>query len=134
MGIEHIQNLYIPRSVKYIDECTFYHLKKLVILNCDEKWEDEKYFPFLYKIEFGTTIIDRNIFKEWFNLRSLSIPSTVNTILPFTFSDCLGIVNLNYYPKYFKFLNVRNIKVLVLPEGVERLEKGSLKGFVNLIF
>jgi len=62
MGIENIQNLYIPRSVKYIDECTFYHLKKLVILNCDEKWEDEKYFPFSYKIEFGTTIIDRNIY------------------------------------------------------------------------
>ena len=37
-------------------------------------------------------------------------------------------------PEYFSFLYVKNVKVLVLPEGVERLNNGDLKGFVNLIY
>ena len=54
--------------------------------------------------------------------------------MPFTFAYCRMINYLKCSPLYFNFLYVKNVKVLVLPEGVERLNNGDLKGFVNLIY
>ena len=133
-NIKYIQNLFIPKSVKYIEEGAFYHLKAILILRCEQKWKSYKYFPFKYIIEDGTKFIDPEIFKGWYNLRTLIIPKSVTTILPFTFAHCQGIKNLKCSPDYFKFLNVKNVKVLILPEGVEKLNKDDLKGFLNLIY
>ena len=118
LKVKHLQNLIIPKTVNYIEEGAFYLLKKLIVLKCEEKWNNDKYFPFTYIIEEGTKIIDINIFRGWYNLKSLSIPNSVNTIFPFTFSDCRDIENLECSPNYFKFLNVKKVKLLILPEGV----------------
>ena len=134
LKVKYLQNLIIPKSVNYIEEGAFYLLKKLIVLKCEEKWNNDKYFPFTYIIEEGTKIIDINIFRGWYNLKSLSILNSVNTIFPFTFSDCRDIENLECSPNYFKFLNVKKVKVLILPEGVKVLKNGVLKGFVNLIY
>jgi len=132
--LENIQNLYIPRSVTSIDKGTFYNCKKIINLNCDEKWDDDKYFPFRCEIKEGTTTLDRKKFKEWFNLKTLIIPNTVKTIYPLTFSNCLNIEELSCSPTYFPFLYVKNVKILVIPEGVERIEKDDFKNFINLIY
>ena len=132
--INYIQYFIIPESVKYIEKRAFYDLKRIIYLKCEEKWENNEYFPFKYEIKEGTKIIDPEIFNGWFNLRTLIIPNSVNTILPFTFAYCRMINYLKCSPEYFNFLYVKNVKVLVLPEGVERLNNGDLKGFVNLIY
>ena len=51
-----------------------------------------------------------------------------------TFSNCLNIEELSCSPTYFPFLYVKNVKILVIPEGVERIEKDDFKNFINLIF
>ena len=132
--INYIQNLIIPKSVKKIEEGAFYNLKKVIFLKCEEKWNNNKYFPFKYVIEEGTEIIDPEIFNGWYNLKTLIIPNSVKTILPFTFAHCRTIQNLKCSPNYFKFLNVKNVKVLILPEGVKSLKNEDLKGFINLIY
>jgi len=133
--INYIQYLFIPESVKHIEKKAFYDLKRIIFLKCEEKWENNnEYFPFKYEIEEGTKIINPEIFNEWYNLRTLIIPNSVNTILPFTFAYCRMINYLKCSPEYFSFLYIKNVKVLVLPEGVERLNNGDLKGFVNLIY
>jgi len=132
--INYIQHLIIPESVKYIEKRAFYHLKRIIDLNCEEKWENNDYFPFKYEIKEGTKRINPEIFNGWYNLRTLIIPNSVNTILPFTFSYCRMINYLKCSPEYFCFLCVKNVKVLVLPEGVERLKNGDLKGFFSLIY
>ena len=131
--LENIQNLYIPRSVTSIDKATFYNYKKIINLNCDEKWDDDKYFPFRCEIKEGTTTLYRKNFKEWFNLKTLIIPNSVKTIYPLTFSNCLNIEELSCSPTYFPFLHVKNVKILIIPEGVERIEKDDFKNFINLI-
>ncbi len=57
LKVKYLQNLIIPKSVNYIEEGSFYLLKKLIILKCEEKWNNDKYFPFTYIIEEGTKII-----------------------------------------------------------------------------
>ena len=54
--------------------------------------------------------------------------------MPFTFVDCQEIEYLKCSPEFFKFLNVSRVKNLILPEGIENLNKGDLKGFVNLVY
>ena len=134
MNINYIQYLHIPESVQTIESGTFFHLKKIILLKCEIKWKDDKYFPFTYYIKEGTKIIDRDIFREWYNLKKLSIPNSVTTILPFTFVDCQEIEYLKCSPEFFKFLNVSREKNLILPEGIENLNKGDLKGCVNLVY
>ena len=132
--ITYIQNLIIPKSEYNIELGSFYNLKKVIFLKCEDKWNNNNYFPFEYRIEEGTKFINPQIFRGWYNLKTLIIPNSVNTILPFTFSNCRGIKNLKCSPDYFKFLYVKSVKVLVLPEGVEKLKNGDLKGFTNLIY
>ena len=132
--LENLQNLYIPRSVTSIDNGTFNNYKKIINLNCDEKWDDDKYFPFRCEIKEGTITINRKNFREWFNLKTLIIPNTIKTIYPLTFSSCLNIEELSCSPIYFPFLYVKNVKILVIPEGVERIEKDDFKNFINLIY
>ena len=133
-GINYIQNFIIPKSVKFIEEGAFYNLKKVIFLKCEEQWNSDKYFPFKYEIEEGRTIIDPEIFNGWYNLKTLIIPNSVKTIFPFTFAHCRSIKYLKCSPDYFKFLYVKNVKVLILPEGVESLNNGDLKDFINLIY
>ena len=132
--LQNLQNLYLPRSIISIDEGTFYEYKKIIYLNCDQKWEDDKYFPFRFEVEEGTTTLNRDNFREWFNLKTLILPNSVNTIYPMTFCDCFNIEELFCSPKYFKYLYIKNVKILRLPEGVERIEKDDFKDFINLIY
>ena len=132
--LENTQNLYIPRSVNLIDEGTFYNYKKIIDLNCDLKWNNYNYFPFRCEIEEGRKTLTRDEFREWFNLKSLIIPNSIENIYPLTFSDCLNIEELNCSSKFFPYLYIKNVKVLVIPEGVERIEKNDFKGLKNLIY
>lgn len=132
--LQNLQNLYLPRSIMSIDEGAFSEYKKIIYLNCDKKWEDDKYFPFRCEIEEGTTTLNRENFKEWFNLKTLIIPNSVKTIYPMTFCDCFNIEELYCSPKYFKYLYIKNVKILRLAEGVDRIEKDDLKDFINLIY
>ena len=61
-NIKYIQNLFIPKSVKYIEEGAFYDMKTILILRCEQKWKSNKYFPFKYVIEDGIKFIDPEIF------------------------------------------------------------------------
>lgn len=133
-NMKYIQYLYIPKTVKSIEEGSFLHFKKLMLLKCEEKWENDKYFPFTCIIEEGTEFIDRDIFREWYNLKYLSIPNSVKTVLPYTFADCQDIKGLKCSPSFFNLLNIGKVKTLILPEGVKYLNKGDLKGFNNLIY
>ncbi len=77
MDAKYIQNLIIPESVKKIEEGAFYNLKKVIHLECEDKWNNNKYFPFIYNIKDGTKIIDPEIFNGWYNLKTLIIPNSV---------------------------------------------------------
>ena len=132
--LQNLQNLYLPRSIISIDEGTFYEYKKILYLNSAQKWENDKYFPFRCEIVDGTTTLNRDNFREWFNLKTLIIPNSVKTIYPMTFCDCFNIEELYCSPKYFKYLYIKNVKILRLAEGVERIEKDDFKDFINLIY
>ncbi len=129
-GCVNLENLVIPETVEGIEPDTFKDCKKLVNIKCDERWSSV--FNTKAIIKNGTTEIKKSEFANWLNLRVLVIPNSVKSIEPGTFDNCRNLEFVKCEPKFFGMIYKEGIKVLEIPDGVERINRSMLKGFSSL--
>ncbi len=156
----NIKNINIPKNVKSIGGSAFCHCQNLVSINLPETLEIIKEYTFYgcgaiknIVIPESITTIEKFAFKGCVSLMSISIPQSVTTIGESAFESCKNLQDVhitsieawcNIFFTYNQLsnplhntnaricINGENIEELIIPKGVEKINKYAFWGCKNL--
>lgn len=127
----NLKSITIPSTIQNVNPESFVNCKKLTDVNHPT---GNSIINNSISIDENRNEILKNDFKDWTNLETLVIPSSITRIEEGSFNDCTNLKILTCDPKWFPYIPKNSIKKVIIPDFVEEIRKGQFDEFYSMTY